>query len=88
MHLRIQLEKFADHLRQKRVRQTHRARHPQAASGFAGHAGYRLVGHLCFQQHGLTMTQVALAHRRQLELAGGALQQARAQAFFQLGDTP
>ncbi|KAI1695418.1 flavodoxin-like fold domain-containing protein [Ditylenchus destructor] len=34
------------------------------------------------------MAQVALADSREGELAGSALQQARAEAFFQLGDPP
>ena len=34
------------------------------------------------------MLQVALAHGGELQLSGGALQKARAQAFFQLGDAP
>jgi hypothetical protein len=34
------------------------------------------------------VSQVAFAHGGQFQLASGSLQQARAQAFFQFGDTP
>jgi hypothetical protein len=67
---------------------SHRAGHPQAPAGLAGHAGHGFVGHLRFQQHRLTVAQVAFADGGQLQLARGALQQACAQAFFQFGNAP
>ncbi|MNJ63092.1 hypothetical protein D3C77_589650 [compost metagenome] len=88
MHQRILFEKAADHLWQQRMRQSYRARHPQAPSRFTGHAGDRFISHFRFQQHRLAVAQVAFAHGCQLQLPSGALQQARPQTLFQLGNAP
>lgn len=88
LHQRVLREKSADHIWQEGVGQCHRAGHPQTPARFAAHAGHGFIGGFGFQQHGLAVVQVALAHRGELQLPGGALQQACAQAFFKLGDTP
>ena len=88
LHQRVLLEKAADHLRQKRVGQRHGAGHTQAPAWFAAHAGHRFIGGFSLQQHGLAVMQVALAHCGEFQLPGGALQQAGAQALFELGDAP
>ncbi len=88
LNLRMRGEKSSDHIRHDVLCQPHRARHPQPATGLAGHAGHGLIGHLGFQQHCLAVAQVALADGGEGQLARGALQQAGAQAFFQLGNPP
>ncbi|MNY41581.1 hypothetical protein D3C86_1764100 [compost metagenome] len=86
--MRVSLQEAAYDVRQQFMGQAHRAGHAQPPARFAGHAGNGLVGHFRLQQHGLAVAQVALTHRRQLQLARGALQQPGAEAFFQFGDTP
>ncbi|MNF91806.1 hypothetical protein D3C84_744230 [compost metagenome] len=88
LYLRIFLEKTADHPRQHFVGQSDRRGHPQATAWFAGHARHGFIGHFGFQQHRLAMSQVAFTHGRQLELAGGALQQTRAETLLQFGNAP
>ncbi|MNP39206.1 hypothetical protein D3C76_1327720 [compost metagenome] len=88
MNQGVALEEFGDDGLQQRVRRLGGAGHPKAAAGFSGEAGHRLVGLFGFRQHGLAVAQVALADIGQRQLAGGALQEAHAQACFQLGDTP
>ncbi|MNV62808.1 hypothetical protein D3C71_1553720 [compost metagenome] len=66
--------------------QSHRAGYAQPSPWLAGHAGHGFIGHLGLQQHRLAMAQVTLAHCGQLELTGGALQQAGSQTLFQFSN--
>ncbi|MNE53506.1 hypothetical protein D3C80_1482380 [compost metagenome] len=88
MHQRIVLEELGYHVLEHRVRQLHRAGHPQATPGFDGKTGHHFLGLLGLQQHGLAMAQEALANIGQRQLACGALQQTRAEAGFQFGNAP
>ncbi|MCY1526282.1 hypothetical protein D9M68_612910 [compost metagenome] len=88
LNQRVALEEFGDDGLQQRVRHLGGAGHSQAAAGLGREARHRLVRLFGFGEHGLAVAQVALADIGQRQLAGGALQQAHAQARFQFGDAP